>query len=60
MTAKEKGVVYGGVKEVMAESRMKEFFGIDLRKVLYEEEGFVVEAMVPRDLGNERIVSLHR
>lgn len=54
MTAKEKGTVYGNVQEVMTESRMKEFFGIELKKIIYEEEDYLVETMVPRALGTER------
>ena len=57
MTAKEKGVVYGKVQEVMTESRMKEFFDIELKKIIYEEEDYLVETMVPRALGTERELS---
>lgn len=54
LTAKEKGVVYGNVNEVMTESRMKQFFDVELKRVVYEEEDYLVEAMVPRALGTER------
>lgn len=57
MTAKEKGVVYGNVEEVMTEARMKEFFDIDLKKIIYEEEDYLVETMVPSALGTERNVN---
>ncbi|UED79275.1 ABC transporter ATP-binding protein [Lysinibacillus sp. CD3-6] len=55
MTAKEKDVIYGDVQEVMTESRMKEFFGIELKKIIYEEEDYFVETMVPRALGQNVI-----
>jgi len=55
MTAKEKGVIYGNVQEVMTESRMKEFFGIELKKIIYEEADYSVETMVPRALGQNMI-----
>lgn len=32
MTAKDKGVVYGAVREIMTEERMQSFFGIELKK----------------------------
>ncbi|MFJ7980812.1 ABC transporter ATP-binding protein [Lysinibacillus xylanilyticus] len=54
MTAKEKGVVYGNVQEVMTEVRMKEFFGIELKKVIFEEGDYLVETMIPSALGTER------
>ncbi len=54
MTAKDKGVVYGAVREIMTEERMQSFFGIELKKILYEEENYVVETMVPRALGAEK------
>lgn len=55
MTAKEKDVIYGNVQDVMTESRMKEFFGIELKKIIYEEEDYFVETMVPRALGQNVI-----
>ncbi|MFB6800141.1 ABC transporter ATP-binding protein [Peribacillus butanolivorans] len=55
MTAKQKPVVYGEVQEVMTESRMKEYFGIEMKKIIYEEdENFLIETMVPKDLGIPR------
>lgn len=54
MTAKEKGIVYGNVQEVMTEVRMKEYFGIELKKIIVEEEDYLVETMIPRALGTER------
>ncbi|MEY9975138.1 ABC transporter ATP-binding protein [Lysinibacillus sp. RC79] len=54
MTAKEKGVIYGNVQEVMTEARMKEFFNIELKKIIFEEEDYLVETMIPRALGTER------
>lgn len=54
MTAKDKGVVYGTVRETMTEERMQSFFGIELKKILYEEENYIVETMVPRALGAEK------
>ncbi|MDQ0176575.1 ABC transporter ATP-binding protein [Bacillus chungangensis] len=53
MTAKEKGIVYGNVQEVMTELRMKEFFGIELKKIIVEEEDYLLETMIPRALGSE-------
>ncbi|MGE7988217.1 ABC transporter ATP-binding protein [Lysinibacillus fusiformis] len=53
MTAKEKGVVYGPVREVMTEKRMKEFFSLELKKVIIEEDNYLLETMIPRALGIE-------
>ena len=57
MTAKQKKVVYRDVREVMTESRMKEYFGIELKKIVYEEDDYLIETMVPRDLWFERDLS---
>ncbi|MCO0596056.1 hypothetical protein NGI46_01080 [Peribacillus butanolivorans] len=39
----------------MTESRMKEYFGIEMKKIIYEEdENFLIETMVPKDLGIPR------
>ncbi|TQR33574.1 ABC transporter ATP-binding protein [Lysinibacillus sphaericus] len=54
MTAKEKGVIYGKVQEVMTEARMKEFFGIELKKIIFEEGDYLVETMIPSALGTKR------
>ncbi|MFC9542709.1 ABC transporter ATP-binding protein [Lysinibacillus sp. NPDC056959] len=54
MTAKEKGIIYGKVQEVMTEVRMKEFFGIELKKIIFEEGDYLVETMIPSALGTER------
>lgn len=60
MTAKQKHVVYGDVREVMTEARMKEYFGIELKKIIYEEDDYLIETMVPKDLGVERDLSTCR
>lgn len=43
--------------EVMTESHMKHFFGIELKKIIFEEEDLLLETMVPRALGLCRDVS---
>ncbi|MGM9929124.1 MAG: ABC transporter ATP-binding protein [Bacillus sp. (in: firmicutes)] len=60
MTAKGKRVVYGDVREIMTEARMKEYFGIELKKIIYEEDDYLIETMVPQDLGVERDISTCR
>ncbi|MGM9924378.1 MAG: ABC transporter ATP-binding protein [Bacillus sp. (in: firmicutes)] len=60
MTAKGKRVIYGDVREIMTESRMKEYFGIELKKIIYEEDDYLIETMVPQDLGVERDLSTCR
>ena len=57
MIAKEKKAVIGPVHEVMTESRMKEYFNIDLRKLIFEEEDLLFETMVPLALAAKRDVS---
>lgn len=57
MTAKKGKVIYGKVHEVMTEFRMKEYFGIELKKIIYEEDNYLVETMVPRALGQERDIA---
>ena len=57
MIAKEKKVVIGAVHEVMTESRMKEYFNIDLRKLIFEEEDLLFETMVPLALAAKRDIS---
>ena len=34
-----------------------EHFGIELKKIIYEEDDYLIETMVPRDLGFERDLS---
>lgn len=50
MTAKEKEVVYGQVEAIMTEQRMKQFFDVDVKKVIYEENDSIVQTMIPRAL----------
>lgn len=57
MIAKEKKAVIGAVHEVMTESRMKEYFNIDLRKLIFEEEDLLFETMVPLTLAAKRDIS---
>ena len=57
MIAKEKKAVIGAVHEVMTESRMKEYFNIDLRKLIFEEEDLLFETMVPLALAAKRDIS---
>lgn len=57
MIAKEKKAVIGAVHEVMTESRMKEYFNIDLRKLIFEEEELLFETMVPLALAAKRDIS---
>ncbi|MFY0744026.1 ABC transporter ATP-binding protein [Solibacillus silvestris] len=57
MIAKEKKAVIGAVHEVMTESRMKEYFDIDLRKLIFEEEDLLFETMVPLALAAKRDIS---
>lgn len=57
MIAKEKKAVIGAVQEVMTESRMKEYFNIDLRKLIFEEEDLLFETMVPLALAAKRNIS---
>lgn len=57
MIAKEKKAVIGAVHEVMTESRMKEYFNIDLRKLIFEEADLLFETMVPLALAAKRDIS---
>lgn len=57
MTGKDKGLVFGTTKEVMTEARMKHFFGIDLKKIIFEEDDLLLETMVPKALGLNRTLS---
>lgn len=57
MIAKNKKAVIGPVQEVMTESRMKEYFNIDLRKLIFEEEDLLFETMVPLALAAKRDIS---
>ena len=57
MIAKEKKAVIGGVHEVMTESRMKEYFNIELRKLIFDEEDFLFETMIPMALATKRDVA---
>ena len=51
MTAKGLPAIIGTVQEVMTEARMKEYFGIDLLKVIHKEDSYCIETMIPKDLG---------
>ncbi|MER2155782.1 MAG: ABC transporter ATP-binding protein [Solibacillus sp.] len=55
--AKEKKAVIGAVHEVMTESRMKEYFNIELRKLIFEEADLLFETMVPLALAAKRDIS---
>lgn len=57
MIAKEKKAIIGTVSEVMTESRMKEYFNIDLRKLIFDEEDLLFETMVPLALAAKRDMS---
>ena len=57
MIAKQKKAMIGPVHEVMTESRMKEYFNIDLRKLIFEEEDLLFETMVPLALAAKRDIS---
>lgn len=57
LTGKDKGLVFGPVNEVMTESRMKHFFGIELKKIIFEEDDLLLKTMVPKALGLNREVS---
>lgn len=57
LTGKDKGLVFGPVNEVMTESRMKHFFGIELKKIIFEEDDLLLETMVPKALGLNRELS---
>lgn len=57
MIAKEKKAMIGTVAEVMTESRMKEYFNIDLRKLIFDDEDLLFETMVPLALAAKRDVS---
>lgn len=51
MTAKNKPAIVGPVQTVMTEAHMYEYFGIELKKVIYSEESYCVETMIPKALG---------
>lgn len=57
MTGKDKGLVFGPTHEVMTEARMKHFFGIELKKIIFEEDDLLLETMIPRALGLKRDIS---
>lgn len=57
MIAKEKKAVMGAVHEVMTESRMMEYFNIELRKLIFEEADLLFETMVPLALAAKRDIS---
>ncbi len=60
MTAKHKKVIYGDARSIMTEANMREFFGIELKKIVYEENDYLIETMVPKALGVERDYSTCR
>ena len=47
----------GTTHEVMTEARMKHFFGIELKKIIFEEDDLLLETMIPRALGLKRDIS---
>ena len=57
MIAKEKKAIMGSVQEVMTETRMKEYFNIDLRKLIFDKEDLLFETMIPLALSAKREVS---
>ncbi|MGM9944753.1 MAG: ABC transporter ATP-binding protein [Lysinibacillus sp.] len=57
MIAKDKKAVIGTVQEVMTESRMKEYFNIDLRKLIFDDHDLLFETMIPLALAAKRDVS---
>ena len=57
MIAKGKKAVIGPVQEVMTENRMKEYFNIDLRKLIFDEDDLLFETMIPLALSAKREVS---
>ncbi|MDM5334983.1 ABC transporter ATP-binding protein [Ureibacillus composti] len=57
MIAKEKKAIIGSVHEVMTETRMKEYFNIDLRKLIFDKEDLLFETMIPLALSAKREVS---
>lgn len=57
LTGKDRGLVFGPVGEVMTESRMKHFFDIELKKIIFEEDDLLLETMVPKALGLNRELS---
>lgn len=57
MIAKKKKAVIGPVHEVMTESRMREYFDIDLRKLIFEEDDLMFETMIPLALAAKRDLS---
>ncbi len=54
MLAKNKKAVIGPVQTVMTEARMKEYFNIDLRKLIFEEQDLLFETMIPIALAAKR------
>lgn len=60
MMAKNKRPVIGNMHEVMTESRMKEYFSIDLRKLIFDEQDLLFETMVPIALAAKRQVSEYK
>lgn len=57
MISKEKKAIIGPVQEVMTESRMKEYFNIDLRKLIFDEDDLLFETMIPMALATKRDVA---
>lgn len=53
MTGKDKGLVFGSTKEVMTETRMKHFFGIELKKIIFEEDDLLLETNGSESIGFE-------
>ena len=56
MLAKNKKAVIGPVQSVMTEARMKEYFNIELRKLIFEEQDLLFETMIPITLAAKREV----
>ena len=57
MIAKEKEAIVGTVQKVMTESRMKEYFNIELRKLIFDDKDLLFETMIPLSLAAKRDVS---
>ena len=57
MIAKNKKAVIGSVQEVMTESRMKEYFNIELRKLIFDQQDLLFETMIPIALAAKRDIS---
>ena len=57
LTGIDRRLVFVPVNEVMTESRMKQFFSIELKRIIFEEDDLLLETMVPKALGLNREIS---